>query len=499
VVGPLLVPEPPDVLSVEITTRCNFKCKMCALVTGGTRSSQEPGHLEESLWPRILEAARAVGHVNVNGWGENFSHPGFLGFLEDLDRLGVSTNFSTNGTYLTPPIVERLGRLRWLKHINVSIDSPDPKIFRTIRGGSLAAVLRGLEALVAGLPRPERITVSSVVMESNVASLSAFPALLSRLGVQGFVLQGLVDGTDRLGAERLLPRPEILAVVEGVRQECARRGISVLVVPYLGHQLQAREPAIWSAVPLELRAAAGEGDPGDGGLTRQCSSPWDHVFINKDGLVLPCCNCPPWEQAAADSQGVMGDLKTQSFQEVWHGERFQRFRQQLLEGPIPSICQTCTVTSTGRHFLRLYAAEIVWPESRCRWGEVRLVVRNVGEATWTRSTGVRVGTTAPRDRPSALQHPSWLLPWRVGTFQEERVPPGGRATFGFKIQARPKGWQGSEAFQLVVDGICWLPGTRFDLRPAHPGRHSSPHSGSATRERSYARKLCPPGHSSGRR
>jgi hypothetical protein len=41
--------------------------------------------MEESLWPRILEAARAVGHVNVNGWGENFSHPGFLGFMENLD------------------------------------------------------------------------------------------------------------------------------------------------------------------------------------------------------------------------------------------------------------------------------------------------------------------------------------------------------------------------------------------------------------------------------
>src|SRR5215813_3526562 len=129
----LVSPEPPEVISVEITTRCNFKCKMCALVTGGTRSSAVAGHMAESLWPRILEAAREAGHVNVNGWGENFSHPGFLGFLEDLDRLGVSTNFSTNGTYLTPPTVARLAKLAKLALINVSIDSPDPEVFRAIR------------------------------------------------------------------------------------------------------------------------------------------------------------------------------------------------------------------------------------------------------------------------------------------------------------------------------------------------------------------------------
>jgi len=464
---PLLAPEAPDVLSVEITTRCNFKCKMCALVTGGTRSSQQAGHMEESVWPRILEAAREVGHVNVNGWGENFSHPGFLGLLEDLDRIGVSTNFSTNGSFLTPIIVSRLAQLRGLKHVNVSIESPDPEIFRAIRGASLNAVLRGLEALVKGLPRPERITVSSVVMESNFASLVAFPPLLARIGVRGYVMQGLVDsGTDRLRNERLLARPEIQEVVDDVRQHCRSLGIAVLVVPHLVYQMLGAEPAIWPEVPSELRgqdAAAAED------ATRQCCSPWDHVFVNKDGLVLPCCNCPPWEQSAADGQGVMGDLKTHSFHEIWHGERFQRFRRDLLTGPMPSICRTCTVTSSGRHFLRLFAATVLTSQSELRAGEFHLLAKNVGEATWTARTKVHIGTAAPRDRPSELHHPSWLKPCRVARFAEERVAPGETATFRFRVG--PSQWQHPEVFQLVADGICWLPGTQFEIRP--PARTES--------------------------
>ena len=453
-------PEPPDVMSVEITTRCNLKCKMCALVTGGTRSSQVAGHMEENLWPRILEAARQVGHVNVNGWGENFYHPGFLGFLEDLDRLGVSTNFSTNGTFVTPEVVARLAQLRRLKHINVSIDSPDPEIFQAIRGGNLAAALRGLSALTAGLPRPERITVSSVVMESNFRSLRAFPRLLARHGVRSYVMQGMVDAGENLPAERLLPRPEVVEAVEEVRRNCELWDIDVLVSPYLRHQAEGSEPSVWGQVAPNLRQAE---EDAPGVPTRQCSSPWDHVFVNKDGLVLPCCNCPPWEQAAADGQGVMGDLKQQSFLEIWHGERFQRFREQLLQGPMPSICQTCNVTSTGSHHLRLFAARVLSSRSSCRGAKVRLVVENAGAAPWTRASLVRVGTAAPRDRESDLKHRSWLSRNRPSTFEEERVLPGSRATFRFLV-ARDL-WTGPEAFQLVVEDVGWLPGTRFELHP----------------------------------
>ncbi|HEV7671058.1 MAG TPA: radical SAM protein [Thermoanaerobaculia bacterium] len=455
-------PEPPDVLSVEITTRCNFKCKMCALVTGGTRSSAEAGHMESAVWHRIVEAAEAVGHINVNGWGENFYHPEFLDFLEQLDAAGVSTNFSTNGTFLTSEIVQRLGRLRHLRQINVSIDSPDPETFFAIRKGSLAAVLKGLEFLIRGLPHPERVTVSSVVMESTYESLEAFPPILARLGVRGYVLQGMVDAAGTLADERLVPRPEILAVVERVRNHCRELGIDVLVVPYLGSQLDDREPEIWSKEVAHqtrrLRPAA-DGEP----QTRLCSSPWDHVFVNKDGLVLPCCNCPPWEQSAADGQGVMGDLNTQSFQEIWHGERFARFRHDLLFGPNPSICETCSVTSSGRHFFRQIAAEIEERACSGRRSRLFLVVRNAGEIPWTRETGLRIGTAQPRDRPSRLAHPSWRSLWRTETFRERSVLPGERATF--KIRLAPGAGMPPESFQLVADGVCWLPGTRFEIGP----------------------------------
>lgn len=454
----LLSPAYPSVLSVEVTTRCNLKCKMCALVSGGTRSSRNPGHMEAAVWHRIIEAARGVDHVNVNGWGENFANPRFLTLLADLDRLGVPTNFSTNGTYLTPENVAHLAALRHLTHINVSIDSPDPDVFAAVRGGSLPRVLSRLGNLVAGLPRPERITVSSVVMRSTVESLVRFPELLSRIGVRNYVLQGLVDGGRRFADEVLPVGDAVSDALEQIRSGCAEHGLNLLVHPYLGHQVARREPSIWRDAPDGKVGAHSGPSSAD---TRQCTSPWDHIFVNKDGQVLPCCNSAVWEETSTDGQNVMGDLSSQSFAEVWHGEKFRRFRRDLLEGPMPSICRTCTVTSTGTHPLQLYAARL---EPRPWWKpsqRLELIVRNSGTSTWTKKTGLHIGTSAPRDRISSWHHRSWLNANRIGTFSEEAVRPGERAHFELPVTAEEADFR--EVFELVVEGVCWLPNTRFRL------------------------------------
>jgi MoaA/NifB/PqqE/SkfB family radical SAM enzyme len=447
----LLTPDFPQVLSVEVTTRCNLKCKMCALVTGGTRSSHQPGHIEAASWDRILEAARDVAHINVNGWGENFSNPRFISLMEDLDRLGTPTNFSTNGTYLTEENVAKLATLRHLRSINVSIDSPDPETYHAIRGGSLERVLWGLRNLVAGLPRSERITVSSVVMRSNVLTLVAFPALLASIGVRNYVLQGFVDTELRIPDESLDPDPAVQEAVATVRASCSELGINLLLNPYLGHHLARRDQEIWSEHPAAMDGAQ-EAEEAVG--TKQCASPWDHVFVNKDGQVIPCCNAPVWEESSSDGQSIMGDLSSQSFAEIWRGEKFRRFRRDLLEGPPPSICRTCTVTSTGTHFFRLFATEMEAPPLWVRPDRVELAFRNTGIRTWTRETGLRIGTSAPRDRPSSWHHPEWLSPYRIAGISEEVVKPGEVAHFEFPVSASEG--EADETFVLLVEGVWWL-------------------------------------------
>ena len=162
----------------------------------------------------------------------------------------------------------------------------------------------------------------------------------------------------------------------------------------------------------------------------------------------------------------LGQLGLQTFDEIWHGEAFQAFRRDLLDGTTtPGICRICTITPLGPHPFPAWAASLV-PGSiqvtRGRGAAVRIQIRNEGTRTWTRGDLVRIGTHAPRDGVSALEHHTWLAPTRAATFDEDVIEPGGIATFRFLTNAPPDG-VATGAFQVVVDGVRWLPNTQFTV------------------------------------
>jgi radical SAM protein with 4Fe4S-binding SPASM domain len=454
----------PAILSVEITTNCNLRCTMCALSGTGTRSSQSPGDIYDVVWQRVLQVAPKVGYININGWGENFSNPRFLDFLRDLDDLGVAVCFTTNGTYITPDVAAQLGELRNIDRITVSVDSPDPDTFKAIRGVRLEAVLHGLRSLVENYPRLQDVIVCSVLMHRNLSGLRGFPALLASLGLRNYVLLGMVANGGALTEDGVSIEAAV-AVIEDIRAICAARGMNFLVHPYLANRVTGRR----SSLPAEVIDPLSRYSRMPAMPTRQCSSPWDHLFVNRSGLVLPCCNCSPWEHVGEENEGILGDLRENSFEEVWMSDRVRRFQNRLRRGDLPAICRSCPVTSTGPHFFDVFSARLEPAASRSRGSSVAVAFRNTGAATWTSETKLRIGTARPRDRASAWHHPGWISSNRVTTLLEESVAPTEVGHFEFPVAASPR-YLGRpttvERFQLVAEGVCWLPNTEFELRPA---------------------------------
>ncbi len=117
----------------------------------------------------------------------------------------------------------------------------------------------------------------------------------------------------------------------------------------------------------------------------------------------------------------------------------------------------------ARKIVRL---EILFRKSKLSWDRadpnLRLVVKNRSKRTWTQDLRLRIGTSSDRDRPSPLYHPSWISCNRICSFSEERVVPGKTATFAFVVN--PQATARKEAFELVMEGVCWLPDSRFTIR-----------------------------------
>jgi len=423
---------------------------MCPLTTGQTPSSAQPGPISDQIWNAVVPFARQAGHANIGGYGEPLLNPKCLDYLRELDREGVHTTLTTNGTLVTSAIAAELAALERLDSVNVSIDSPDPVIYKDIRGGSVDKALRGVGHLAAAL-KPTQLTVSSVMMRTNMASLLAFPARLAALGVPTYVLQGLVDYTPDLEPEETRWRDGLSTDVARMRDACERAGVSLVFELPERVAAETRDPGELAGATSKPHAVS-ETD------TKQCFAPWDVPVIDKDGRVFPCC------YALSHATAVMGDLKQTAAFEVWQGATFDAFRAAIVDGrTAPDICKICTLVPVGPHPLRRYLVRLLPLQSTLDRGVERcLAVQNAGPATWTADDRIYIGTANPRDRDSAYYDPSWIGRNRIGSFSEAAVPPGGTATFRFRVA--PAGQVAAEFFQLVVEHQCWVPGTRFDMR-----------------------------------
>ena len=60
--------------------------------------------------------------------------------------------------------------------------------------------------------------------------------------------------------------------------------------------------------------------------TYYCSRPFEHIELMTDGKVLPCC--PPW----LNTHYTYGNIETDSYEELWNGEKAQEFRRSILDG-----------------------------------------------------------------------------------------------------------------------------------------------------------------------
>jgi len=65
-----------------------------------------------------------------------------------------------------------------------------------------------------------------------------------------------------------------------------------------------------------------------------CYRPWLTFTALWDGRVSLCC-------ADFDGRTILGDLKTQSIQEIWNSDTYRAVRRQHLESGGPDICRSC--------------------------------------------------------------------------------------------------------------------------------------------------------------
>lgn len=164
----LKVKDRPLILSHEINSKCNLRCKFCPCWEG------EGGEMSKEEIFGLLKEAKSLGVVLYNAWTvEPLLREDLPEILEHAHRLGMMTSLITNGVLLK----NRIGELSDLDYLSVSMDGIES--FEELRGFKLDVVLDGIkQATDRGIPT----AINCVINGKNLDEIEGLIYLAMEMG-----------------------------------------------------------------------------------------------------------------------------------------------------------------------------------------------------------------------------------------------------------------------------------------------------------------------------
>lgn len=345
----------PLKIEMDITNQCNIRCLMCPFSDPEVGGRKRRDLNSETFMRWADEMFSWVASLGLMFGTEPTLNPNLLSFVRTAKEYRIpKVYFSTNAMKLTPALSAGLIDAG-LDEMNVSLDGASKETFERIRrGAKWNTVINNLKSLrdqKAALKRSTpRLHMSFVMMRSNIHELPHFVELAAEFGAVVLYLTHLV-AYDVLGTSG-----ELL----GTNSEECDRYLDQAMMVARQHGIHVVAPRIrQSRVDMELaRASAEQRDPSHladmerardaHGLPKRfandeayscCPFPWHFIAIEPDGSVSPC----GWWHAGPP----MGNLHTQSFQEIWTGEPMRTLRSQLTSRKLGTNCSRCPAAGMG--------------------------------------------------------------------------------------------------------------------------------------------------------
>lgn len=297
----------PQVVELETTNHCPFRCVMCPRTYAMTR---DRGHMDLGLFREIIDQLRPAWQVERLGrrpvirllhYGEPTVYPHFAESIEHCHRRGLTVSISSNPAIWSEQRIEEMLDCG-LDDLTIMCDGLDDETSMAVRGRA-ASFQRGERAILElarrkvqrGLSAP-RICIAMIRQPRNAHQWAAFKRHWD--GIPG--IDSVYLGFFSVFDGRV---PEINALAGQLREQAPDQAQHVA-----RQRMLAQFP---------------------------CYYPWHSVCIAWDGRVLPCCR-------DYDASFVLGDLKRQTLARIWNGPAARALRREFNLGRIRTpMCASC--------------------------------------------------------------------------------------------------------------------------------------------------------------
>lgn len=289
----------PISMAIEPTTSCNLRCPECP---SGLRQFTRPiGMLEPSFFRTTIDSVyKELIYLTFYFQGEPYLNPNFLDMVKYASDKGIYTSTSTNAHYLTKEQAKKTVESK-LDRLIISIDGTTQETYEQYRiGGQLQKVVDGTKNIVAAKKElnssTPHVVFQFLVVKPNEHQLDDVQKLAKELGVDEVVFK-TAQVYDFEHGNPLIP-------VNEKYSRYKKRADGTYVIKNK--------------------------------LLNQCWRMWSSCVVTWDGAVVPCC-------FDKDAKHRLGDLKHQTFKELWYSYKYQEFRHAVLRSREEiDICKNCS-------------------------------------------------------------------------------------------------------------------------------------------------------------
>jgi SynChlorMet cassette radical SAM/SPASM protein ScmE len=309
----LKVMRTPRSVDVEITARCNLRCKYCYFFDNQAANYVD---LSTAEWLQFFDELGRISVMDVClAGGEPFIRRDLPQLIGGIVKNRMRFSILTNGSLINDEIASFIAGTRRCNYVQVSVDGSSPEIHDSCRGeGSFVGAIRGIRTLQQyNVPVAVRVTIHhhNVHDLENIAHL-----LLEDLGLKAFSTNSAgVMGTCRLNQDNVLltAQDRIVAMNTLLRLNEKYEGqISAAAGPLA-------EALTWSRME-ELKIRGAPSLPNGGHLTA-CGCTQNKIAIRPDGIITPC---------SLLSHIKLGRINQDSLEQIWReSPELNRLRERI--------------------------------------------------------------------------------------------------------------------------------------------------------------------------
>ena len=290
----------PMSISFEPTTSCNLRCPECP---SGLREFTRPtGMLKQDFFQKTIDDIyKDILYLIFYFQGEPYLNKNFLDMVKYASSKGIYTATSTNAHYLTDEVAKKTVE-SGLDRLIISIDGTTQEVYQQYRvGGNVEKVIAGAKNIVkwkkALNSKTPFVFFQFLVVKPNEHQIEEIKKLADEVGVDEvrYKTAQVYDYTN--DPNNLIPVNEKFS-----RYKKNKQG---------KHEAKNK-------------------------LANHCWKLWQANVITWDGMVVPCC-------FDKDAKHRLGDLKNESFKEIWQNNKYKKFRKDLMTGRKNiDICANCS-------------------------------------------------------------------------------------------------------------------------------------------------------------